>query len=65
MCYCHFSNGGISISKQGFINDRYKVKIWGKILEMAMGFVDHLQGLFLCSTLHKIAKAKTSRKKKE
>jgi hypothetical protein len=35
----------------GFINDRFKVNPivqWGKILVMAMGFVDHL-GLTLVS----------------
>ena len=49
MCCSHFSsevcNGAISIGQRGFINDRYKVNPvgkWGKILVMAMGFVDHL-----------------------
>ena len=49
MCYSHFGNesrnGVISVTKRGFINDRYKVNPvgqWGKILVMAMGFVDHL-----------------------
>ena len=31
--------------QQGFINDHYKVNpdgLWGQILVMAMGFVDHL-----------------------
>ena len=49
MCYSHFGNevrnGAISITQQGFINDCYKVNPvgqWGKILVMAMGFVDHL-----------------------
>ena len=49
MCYSHFGNevrnGAISISQCGFINDRYKVNPvgqWGKILVMAMGFIDHL-----------------------
>ena len=49
MCYSHFGNevcnGVISITQRGFINDRYKVNPigqWGKILVMAMGFVDHL-----------------------
>ena len=39
----------ISISQQGFINDRYKVNPvgqWGIILVMTMGLVDHL-GLVL------------------
>jgi hypothetical protein len=38
-------NGAISITLQGFISGCYKVKSigqWGKILVMAMGFVDHL-----------------------
>ena len=49
MCYSHFvnevCNGAISITQWGFINDCYKVNPvgqWGKILVMAMGFVDHL-----------------------
>ena len=49
MCYSHFGNGvrngAISITRWGFINDRYKVNPvdrWGKILVMAMGFVNHL-----------------------
>ena len=49
MCYSHFGNGvrngAISITQWGFINDRYKVNPvdqWGKILVIAMGFVDHL-----------------------
>ena len=49
MCYSHFGNevrnGTISITQRGFINDRYKVNPvgqWGKILTMAMGFVNHL-----------------------
>ena len=49
MCYSHFGNevrkGAISITQRGFINDRYKLKPvdqCGKILVMAMGFVDHL-----------------------
>ena len=49
MCYSHLGNGvrngAISITQWGFINDRYKVKPvgqWGKLLVMAMGFVDHL-----------------------
>ena len=54
MCYSHFGNGvrngAISITQWGFINDRYKVNPvgqWGKIMVMAMGFVDHLgQSLF-------------------
>ena len=54
MCYSHFGNevcnGAISITQRGFINDCYKVNPigqWGKILVMAMGFVDHLgPGLF-------------------
>jgi hypothetical protein len=44
MCYSHLGNevgnGAISITQQGFINDRYKVNPigqWGKILVMAMG----------------------------
>ena len=45
-CYSHFGyvvlNGAISITQWGFINDRYRVGQWGKILVMAMGFVDHL-----------------------
>ena len=39
------SNGAISIKQWGFINERFKVNPvgqWGKILVMAMGFVDHL-----------------------
>ena len=43
-------NGAISITQRGFIHDRYKVNPagqWGKILVMAMAFVDHLgPGLF-------------------
>ena len=38
-------NGAISIMQRGFFRDYYKVKSigqWGKILVMAMGFVDHL-----------------------
>ena len=54
ICYSHFGNevcnGAISITQWGFINDCYKVNPigqWGKILVMAMGFVDHLgPGLF-------------------
>ena len=49
MCYSHLgngvSNGAISIMQRGFISGCYKVKSigqWGKILVMAMGFVDHL-----------------------
>ena len=49
MCYSHLGNGvcngAISITQWGFISDDYKVKFmgqWGKILVMAMGFVDHL-----------------------
>ena len=49
MCYSYFGNefcnGAISITQRGFINDCYKVNPigqWGKILVMAMGFVDHL-----------------------
>ena len=49
VCYSRFSNGvrngAISITQRVFINDRYKVNPvgqWGKILVMAMGFVDHL-----------------------
>ena len=49
MCYSHFANevcnGSISIMQRGFINDCNKVNPvgqWGKILVMAMGFVDHL-----------------------
>ena len=49
MCYSHFGNevgnGAISITQQGFNNDCYKVNPigqWGKMLVMAMGFVDHL-----------------------
>ena len=49
MCLPHFGNGvrngAISITQWGFINDCYKVNpvgLWGKILVMAMGFVDHL-----------------------
>ena len=49
MCYSHLGNGvrngAISITQWGFINDRYKVNPigqWGKILVMAMGFVDYL-----------------------
>ena len=49
MCYSHFGNGfrngAISIMQLGFINDRYKINPvgqCGKILEVAMGFVDHL-----------------------
>ena len=55
MCYSHFGNevcnGAISIRQWGFINDCYKVKPqlpMGKILVMAMGFVDHL-GLIVSS----------------
>ena len=54
MCYSHFGNGvrngAISITQWGFINDRYiviPVGQWGKILVMAMGFVDHLGQDFL------------------
>ena len=54
MCYSHFGNGvrngAISITQFGFINDRYKVNPvgqWGKILVMAMGFVDHLGPLWV------------------
>ena len=39
-------NGAISITQRGFINDCYKVNLvgqWGKILVMAMGFVDQFQ----------------------
>ena len=49
MCYSYFGNEvrnrAIAIIQRGFINDRYKVNPfgqWGKILVMAMGFVDHL-----------------------
>ena len=49
MLYSHYGNGvrngAISITQRGFISDYYKVKPigqWGKILVMAMGFVDHL-----------------------
>ena len=49
MFYSHFGNGvrngTISITQWDFINDHYKVNPvgqWGKILVMAMGFVDHL-----------------------
>jgi hypothetical protein len=46
MCYSHFGNEVcISIRQRGFINDHYKVNPvgqWGKILAIAMGFVDHL-----------------------
>jgi hypothetical protein len=45
MCYSHFGNGAIFIMQWGFINDCYKVNPvgqWGKILVMAMGFVDQL-----------------------
>ena len=49
MCYSHLGNvvrnWSISVTQQGFISDYYKVKSigqWGKILVMAMGFVDHL-----------------------
>ena len=49
MCYSHLGNGirngSISITKWGFINYRCKVNPvsqWGKILVMAMGFVDYL-----------------------
>ena len=49
MCYSHFGhevrNGAISIMQRGFINDPYNVNPvgqWGKILVMAMGFVNHL-----------------------
>ena len=48
-----FCNGAISITQRGFINVRYKVKPvgqWGKILVMAMGFVDHL-GHVVCTSL--------------
>ena len=48
VCYCHFGNevcnGAISIMQLGLIKNRYKVNPvgqWGKILVMAMGFVDH------------------------
>ena len=57
MCYSHFGNevcnGAISITLRGFNSDSYKVKSigqWGKILVMAMGFVDHLGlGLLVAS----------------
>ena len=49
MCYSHLGNGvrngTISITQRGFISGYYKEKSigqWGKILVMAMGFVDHL-----------------------
>ena len=49
MCYSHLGNGvhngAISITQRGFISGCNKVKSigqWGKILVMAMGFVDHL-----------------------
>jgi hypothetical protein len=49
MCYSYFGNevcnGTISITQRGFINEPYEVNPicqCGKILAMAMGFVDHL-----------------------
>ena len=49
MGYSYFGNevrnGVISITQRGFIIDHYKVDPvgqWGKILVMAMGFIDHL-----------------------
>ena len=54
MCYSHLGkgirNGAISIMQWGFISGCYKVKSigqWGKILVMAMGFVDHLGQCFV------------------
>ena len=51
-------NGAISITQRGFINDRYKVNPvsqWGKILVMAMGFVDHLGEFTVTSlTVHSV-----------
>ena len=50
MCYSHFGNGvcngAISITRWGFINDRYKVNPvgqWENFLVIAMGFVDDLR----------------------
>ena len=49
LCYSHLGdgvrNGVIPIMQWGIISGCYKVKSigqWGKILVMAMGFVDHL-----------------------
>ena len=54
MCYSHLGNevcnGAISITQRGYISDRCKVNPvgqWGKILVMAMGFVDHLGPLWV------------------
>jgi hypothetical protein len=50
MCYSHLGNGvhngAIAIKKWSFISNNSKVKPigqWGKILVMAMGFVNHLE----------------------
>ena len=58
MCYFHFGieiclfvTGQFPYKQQGFINDCYKVNPvgqWGKILVMAMGFVDHLGPSTVC-----------------